>query len=94
MKLAAHERELIGQWLVSEQGLVRDSVAERIDALIASHLVELGADSSGWNILYRDPTDGRLWELTYPESDSAGGGPPRLTCVEFEVARAKYGIKV
>jgi hypothetical protein len=91
MKLAAHERELIGKWLTSANGLTKDSVAERIDALVAHHLVELGTDSSGWDVLFHDPTDGRLWELTYPESELPGGGPPRLACISVDAAQKKYG---
>ena len=44
-----------------------------------------------WSVLFRDPGDGRLWELTYPESGSQGGGPPRLTCIDADVARKKFG---
>lgn len=91
MKLAAHEQDLIGSWIASEDGLSRDSVAQRIDLLVANHLQALGTDGSGWDLLLRDPTDGRLWELTYPESHCSGGGPPRLTCIGTDRAREKYG---
>jgi hypothetical protein len=62
--------------------------------LIANHLVQLGADSSGWSELYRDPDDSRLWELTWPQSETHGGGPPRLICIPVDAARAKYGAIV
>jgi hypothetical protein len=91
MKLAAHEHDLVGHWVTSGDGISKDSVAERIERLVAHHLQELGTDSSGWDLLLRDPTDGRLWELTYPESESIGGGPPRLTCIGTDRAREKYG---
>lgn len=91
MKIAAHETELIGKWLTSAQGLTKDRAAERIDELVEHYLVELGPDSSGWDVLFRDPYDGRLWELTYPQSGLAGGGPPRLICIDVDGARKKYG---
>jgi hypothetical protein len=91
MKLAAHEQDLVGGWVASEDGQIEDPVAARIDLLVAHHLKELGTDSSGWDLLLRDPTDGRLWELTYPESQCSGGGPPRLTCIGTDRARDKYG---
>lgn len=91
MKLAANEQDLVGSWIASGDGLKRDPVAERIDALVAHDLKELGSDRAGWDLLLRDPADGRLWELTHPQSGSAGGGPPRLTCIGTERAREKYG---
>jgi hypothetical protein len=57
-------------------------------------LRRLGSDPSGWDTLYRDPNDGRLWELTFPDSDSEGGGPPRLACLDVDAAREKYGAVV
>jgi hypothetical protein len=41
--------------------------------------------------LYRDPVTGRLWELTWPQSDLHGGGPPRLRLVQADEVRPKYG---
>ncbi len=43
-------------------------------------------------MLYRDPADNRLWELSYPNSALHGGGPPMLrncTLLEFKL---KYGL--
>lgn len=61
---------------------------------IGNHLVQLGADSSGWDELYRDPGGGRLWEPTWPQSEMHGGGPPRLTHLMIDAARSKYGAIV
>lgn len=91
MKLAAHEQDLVGSWIASGDGLKKDPVSERIDALVARHLTHLGTDGSGWGMLLQDPTDGRLWELTYPDSGVSGAGPPRLTCIGTDRARGKYG---
>ncbi|MBM2854655.1 MAG: hypothetical protein HW417_1583 [Steroidobacteraceae bacterium] len=93
-RLATSETHLLGAWLEKRDRIVADPTCKRIEWLIASHLVQLGADSSGWGELYRDPDDGRLWELTWPQSEMHGGGPPRLTCVSVDAARAKYGAIV
>jgi hypothetical protein len=90
MKLRPNETDLIGSWFVTGKAVDSDAIARRIDLLVREHLRRLGSDSSGWDTLLEDPADGRLWELTYPQSDSAGGGPPRLTCVDRETARRKY----
>jgi len=92
--LATHETCLTGAWLETKRRIVEDPAARRIGQLIDQHLVELCADPSGWAVLYRDPGDGRLWELTWPQSELHGGGPPRLICLAVEAARAKYGAIV
>ena len=90
-KLAAHETELVGQWLTKDTKIVADAICARIDNLIASHLISLGADESGWDALYRDPDTGKLWELTWPQSALHSGGPPRLALVLADDVRSKYG---
>jgi hypothetical protein len=91
MNLQAHESDLVGAWALKDGKMMANATARRIQWLIEHQLVELGADSSGWDALYRDPSDGRLWELTYPQSDSHGGGPPRLTCIDSGEVQRKYG---
>jgi hypothetical protein len=91
VKLTPQDTDLVGQWLMKKEALVADPTCARIEWLVANHLVLLGADASGWNELYRDPEDERLWELTWPQSEMQGGGPPRLTCLANDVALRKYG---
>jgi hypothetical protein len=91
MKLRPHETDLIGTWRRVGNTVEADSTAHRIDRLVKNQLRQLAQDSSGWDVLYQDPNDGRFWELTYPNSDWHGGGPPRLTCMPFNAAREKYG---
>jgi hypothetical protein len=93
-QLVAQETNLVGAWQMKRDKVVADSTCARIEWLVSNHLVQLGADSSGWDELYRDPGDGRLWELTWPQSEMHGGGPPRLTCIATEAARGKYGAVV
>lgn len=94
MKLKPQDSDLVGAWQLLRGKVFGDPTCERIEWLIANHLVQLGTDSSGWDDLYRDPDDGRLWELTLPQSEMHGGGPPRLTCISVDAARAKYGAIV
>lgn len=93
MKLAPAETDLIGKWRLEGDAIVADESCKRIDWLIDHHLVYVGTDSSGWDDLYRDPQDGRLWERTWPQSEMHGGGPPRLTCVTIGEASKKYKIE-
>jgi hypothetical protein len=91
MPLKSTETDLIAKWVVVEGKMAGDEVEQRINALIHGELQKLGHDSSGWETLYRDPSDGRLWELTRPQSEMHGGGPRRLHVIEPEEARRKYG---
>jgi hypothetical protein len=86
------ESDLIGQWLDLGSRIEGDAMTARIQWLIAERLERLSDDSGGWEVLYRDPRDGRLWELTYPHGQMHGGGPPRLHLLSPEQASAKYRL--
>ena len=88
MKIKPEETDLLGKWEVVDGEVVSDATAERIDALVDKYLENVAG--SGWETLFRDPSDGRYWELTYPESSWHGGGPPRLTYLSKEQARGRY----
>jgi hypothetical protein len=90
MKLAPGEDKLVGGWSLVNGVMQADDVSTRIERLTRHHLIEIGTDDSGWDVLYRDPDDGRLWELLYPKSDSHGSGPPMLQVLDHESARRKY----
>ncbi len=60
----------------------------RIAALIAGKLEKIA--SGNWTILYRDPDDGRFWEITYPHSERHGGGPALLSVMSADAAKAAY----
>ncbi len=93
MGLRPEETELVGHWKLIDGRMTADSTCERIQRLVSDSLEEVASDESGWSILYRDPVDGRYWELTYPQSHMHGGGPPSLLCVLKTDARMKYGLE-
>jgi len=80
-----------GAWKKVQGRVEADENCRRIGELTKRVLHEVARDASGWEILYLDPSDGRYWELTYPESSSHGGGPPKLKWLSQEDVRKKYG---
>lgn len=93
MKLLPNETELTGRWIVEGQEVRRDATCERIEWLIAHHLVQIAVSKQwgAWETLFQDPDDGRFWERTYPQGELQGGGPPQLRCLSVDKARRKYG---
>jgi len=92
-KLGRHESMLSGRWLETDEGPTPEDDCKRIAALTRNHLKASGTDLSRWSTLYRDPDDGRLWELTFANSDLPGGGPPTLRVLAPEDAAARFGHK-
>ncbi len=92
MELKSDEIQLVGRWYESAGRTVADTMCQRIDDLISGSLTKITSDSSGWDILYQDPKDERYWELTYPESQWHGGGPPQLTHLSYDQAKKKYKL--
>lgn len=92
MKLRPTETEVVGRWIFDGGASHADEACHRIELLTTNILQKL-ADSrecGAWETLYRDPSDGRLWERTYPQGDLHGGGPPRLAVISEADARKKY----
>ena len=92
--IAATEVEIVGRWEESEGQLRADGACERIESLVNEYLIRV-ADSptwGDWETLYRDPTDGRYWERTYPQGEMQGGGPPCLKWISVAEASSKYGL--
>jgi hypothetical protein len=85
------ETEIRCDWTSVDGRMEGDEACERIRQLSDSYLIELGRDWSGWETLYADPADSRLWERTYPQGEMHGGGPPLLRVIEEREAREKYG---
>jgi hypothetical protein len=94
MKILPTETQLNGKWLTSYGKIIADPICDKINDLIKSNLNKISHDASGWDTLYLDPNDNRLWELTYPEGKLQGGGPPQLRLVSPEDAQRKYGLSL
>ena len=92
MKLRSDEVRLDGRWELVGSQMVADAVCERIGTLIEKHLQRVA--TTGWDVLYRDPQDGRYWELLYPHSEMHGGGPPSLVRIAQDSVGEKYGMDV
>jgi len=93
-KLQPYETNLIGQWIFDGTEMKEDNTCHRIQWLISNVLdkIAISEQYGAWETLFRDPSYGRYWELTYPQSEMHGGGPPALTCVSESYARQKYKI--
>ena len=96
MNIDTDETELLGEWIFDGQRMRGDATCERIKHLTRSVLRKLGTakDSGGWETLYQDPEDERLWEHTYPQGHLQGGGPPKLAVISVEDAQRKYGVEL
>ena len=94
MGLRPEEADLVGNWIVTGTVVEGDAVEKRISQLIATHLqkIAVSPEAGAWETLYRDPNDGRYWELTYPQSEMHGGGPRRLMHLSASEAAAKYRL--
>lgn len=79
--LGPHETHLKGRWVLSGRSLIPDEVSYRIEYLKSQFLIKVSVDPSGWKTLYKDPSDGRYWELSFPDSETQGGGPAELKCL-------------
>jgi Immunity protein 27 len=84
------ETELRGSWRRQRGRVVADEVCLRIESVRTNCLRQLGADVSGWDTLFVDPRDGRLWEIVYEHSEWHGGGPPTLRVIDGMAAKIKY----
>jgi hypothetical protein len=94
MKLSNIQDKLIGKWIYDNGVMHKDKVTEQIEWLINNHLTKIATDKTGWDVLYVDPDDKRLWELIYPQSEMQGGGPPSLIHISNEEAKTKYSFSI
>jgi len=88
--LGPTESDLVGHWVSIGGRTEGDAICKRIERLVSEALELLARSRDGWETLYRDPADGRLWERTYPNSGWHGGGPPRLRVIALTEAQSKY----
>ncbi|MFI4882992.1 MAG: Imm27 family immunity protein [Phycisphaerales bacterium JB064] len=70
-----------------------ERAGSRLAYLVNECLVKVADYPPDWTTLYRDPEDGRYWELWYPFAEMQGGGLPALRCVAVAYARDRYQIE-
>ncbi|RYE26746.1 MAG: hypothetical protein EOP45_03375 [Sphingobacteriaceae bacterium] len=92
MEIDISEIKIVGNWSFDGSKIIADEQSLRIERLIANYLTKIKTDYSGWDTLYRDPDDGRYWELIYPKSEMQGGGPPSLILLSDDQASNKYTL--
>jgi len=92
LSLGRDETELIGSWILENGAMIEDEVSLRIRSLIESGLQRIATSKDGWEVLYKDVSDGRYWELTYPHGDMQGGGPIALILADRSMLAEKYGV--
>jgi Immunity protein 27 len=84
---------LQGKWLTTRDGIVPDDVCRIVDHLVREHLVKVATRDEGWVTLFRDPLQSTYWELSYPDSEMQGGGPPTLTRLSPDEVKALYEVR-
>jgi hypothetical protein len=89
----ASELEISGTWININGKVSEDEACKRIAWLSTQHFRKIAISKDRWETLFQDPVDGRYWELTFPQSQLQGGGPPKLTYIETKDALARYGKK-
>jgi hypothetical protein len=67
---------IIGGTRVENGKVLSDESSLLIDELIHHRFTRVA--QRGWYLLYLDPVLGNYWELSYPQGNLHGGGPPRL----------------
>ena len=92
MRLKPEETELQGFWLDLGSSVTPDSNWERIDELTKDYLELVATSPDGACRLYRDPADGRFWELSRVAPQMKDGGPPLLSAIEAPEAAHKYRL--
>ena len=92
MCIDQNETEILGTWEMKAGRMIEDETCRRIRSLVGAKLQQVAVSKDGWEKLYRDPRDGRYWELFYPQSELHGGGPPALRVASLETVQQKYGL--
>ena len=92
MKIEPSETKIIGGYTLTAGEYIPDEAYRRIDYLCKNYLIFIKTDWSGWEWLYKDPSDGRFWEMIRPQGAYHGGGPPQLQWLPEDEAKTKYNL--
>lgn len=84
------KREFRGKWIKVGNQIVADETCKLLAKLTSEKFVRVAEREGGWTILFQDPEDQSYWELSYPESEWHGGGPPQLVELDIEQLHTLY----
>jgi hypothetical protein len=92
--VAANDDEVLisGGWKRVGSRMVADPKLQRIHEMIATKLEKIADAGGGWETLFKDRSNGRLWERFYPHGEMHGGGPESLRSIDSAEAEHKYGV--
>lgn len=88
------ETVLQGLWIDLGSRMEKDVTWQRIEWLVAEHFEELACLENGLVRLYRDPTDGRLWELFPVRPELGEQSPPQLVVIDPQAAAERFGVSL
>jgi hypothetical protein len=86
------ETELRGFWIDLGSRMEKDTDWQRIEWLTTERFEEVVKAENGLDVLYRDPSDGRLWEKVHDHPALRDGGPPRLSVIDRNLAVERYQL--
>ena len=92
MLLGPKEQKLVGEWRMEDGQVKGNAACDRIRWLTHNQLKKVADREEGWTTLWLDEADGRYWELTYPNSEWHGAGPPTLEALDVETVKQLYGL--
>ena len=92
MSINPNETLIVGSWVMAGGRMIADSEVQHIRTLVADELERVAIAPSGWESLYKNPRDGRYWEMFFPHSEMHGGDPEALRVVDLRSVQEKYGI--
>jgi len=61
-------------------------------AFVEKSCIKVATDESGWDILYKEKSSNKYWELTYPNSEMHGGGEPLVSLLSLEDVKLKFNV--
>ncbi len=59
---------------------------------LEENCIKVTTNDSGWEILYKEKSSNKYWELTYPNSEVHGGGEPLVSPVAIEDVKLKFNV--
>jgi len=91
-RIDPNEFEIIGGTTYKHGKPTPDENSLRIATLRNHLLVKVAASATHWTVLYRDPTDGRYWELVEQSPSNHAGGCLCLVFISENEAKVKYQL--